>query len=184
MNNPQTKQTDNSHLQEKVKLRIDNLPDLDTIKVLDLFSGEGLIWDTIIKQTQKDIKVLRIDQKKDKKGLYLIGDNLKYRLNYNHFDVIDIDAYGVPHRQLERIFQMVNTSTVLYITYIQTLYGRLPKKMLEEIGYTEKMIKKIPTLFYSHAQEKLFQWLAQKGIKSVKYYCNENKRKTYLCISL
>lgn len=167
-----------------MKLRLDNLPDLDTIKVLDLFSGEGLIWDTIKKQTQKDIRVLRIDQKKDKKGLYLVGDNLKYRLNYNHFDVIDIDAYVVPIRQLERIFQIVNTPTVLYITYIQTLYGGLPKKMLEDIGYTEKMIKKIPTLFNTHAQDKLFQWLAQKGIKKVKYYSAQNKRKTYLCISL
>jgi hypothetical protein len=64
MSNPPTKQTDNSHLQEKVNLRIDNLPDLNTIKVLDLFSGEGLIWDTIKKQTSNDIKVLRIDQKK------------------------------------------------------------------------------------------------------------------------
>jgi hypothetical protein len=165
-------------------LRIDNLPDLNTIKVLDLFSGEGLIWDMIKKQTKKDIKVLRVDQKKNKKGLYLIGDNLKYQLNYNHFDVIDIDAYGVPHRQLERIFQTVNTPTVLYITYIQTLYGGLPKKMLLELGYTEKMINKIPTLFNTHAQKKLFQWLSQNGIKKVKYYCNENKRKTYLCISL
>jgi hypothetical protein len=73
----------------------------------------------------------------------------------------------------------VNTPTVLFVTYIQTLYGGLPKKMLLELGYTEKMISKIPTLFNQNAQVKLFQWLAQNGIKNVKYYCTQNKRKNY-----
>ena len=60
-------QTDNPYFDEKVKLRMDNLPAKNHIKVLDCFHGEGLIWD-VIKKSRPDIKfeVVGIDQKRDR----------------------------------------------------------------------------------------------------------------------
>lgn len=100
-------QTDNSYFDAKIKLRIDHLPNKKFLSVLDLFGGDGLIWNEIIKQSGKDITVLRMDIKLDKPGVYLKGDNLKFLkvMDLNQFDIIDVDAYGVPYAQLKEIFR-------------------------------------------------------------------------------
>ena len=36
---------------------------------------------------------------------------------------------------------------VVFATMIQSIYGQLPIDMLKELGFTETMIRKIPTLF-------------------------------------
>ena len=78
-------QTDNSHLREKIQLRLDNLPDKKEIKVLDMFSGDNLIWDRIKKESGKKINVLRIEKKSTASGgLYLRGDNRKYNIDCNY----------------------------------------------------------------------------------------------------
>ena len=72
--------TDNSFLSDKIKLRLNHLPRQDNINVLDCFAGEGVIWDSIKKRTDKSITVVGIEQK-NKKGVYLKGNNLKFIKN-------------------------------------------------------------------------------------------------------
>jgi hypothetical protein len=68
-------QTDNSFFQDKIEIRMKVLPDKDHIKVLDCYSGKGLIWDEIKNKSNQKI------------------------------DVIDLDAYGMPYEQLQLIFK-------------------------------------------------------------------------------
>ena len=168
--------TDNSHFELKVKLRQDHLPDADPVNVLDLFSGDGLIWTEVKQRVNKQINTLRIDIKGDKKGLYLKGDNLKFlhSLDLNDFDCIDVDAYDVPYKQLKEILTR-NYKGIIFITYIQSVFGKLPKKMLMDLNYTEKMIRKVPTLFDRNGLVKLNAWLSLYGIKKVKRYSIERK---------
>lgn len=71
-------QTDNSHFEVKVKLREDNLP-AGPCRVLDCYGGTGRIWNTIKQHNpKKKIRVLRIDKKKNRGGVYLVGDNSKF----------------------------------------------------------------------------------------------------------
>jgi len=172
--------TDNSYLAEKIKLRLNNLPDKKEINVLDMFSGNGLIWKRIKKQSQSKINVLRMEKKKDAQGVYLRGDNRKYIINYDQFDLIDLDAYGVPHKQLEKIFKQSKKELGIFITFIQIVYGQLPFGFLEEIGYSRAMIKKIPNLFMKNGQQKLLNFLTVKGVRNVKIYYNQSRRKNYL----
>lgn len=173
------KKTDNSYFEEKVKLRIDNLPDRNPIRVLDMYSGTGSIWDHIKAHTDKNIEVLAIEKRDIKGRIYLHGDNSKYRLDYDYFDVIDLDAYGVPFEQLEDVFARCRAKMIIHVTYIQSQYGRLPVKMLEAIGYTRPMVKKIPTLFNKDGQKKFLNYLAVRGVKNIKIYDTVNHRKTY-----
>lgn len=175
-------QTDNSYFEAKVKLRIDNLPKKKSLNVLDLFGGDGLIWNEIKERTGKQITVIRMDLKSDKPGVYLKGDNIKFLMGMDlkPFDVIDVDAYGVLYKQLQEIFRK-NYKGIIFITYIQSVFGRLPKKMLNELNYSDRMIDKIPTLFNRDGIEKLKNWLSIYGIKKCKRISFQNKH--YLVIN-
>jgi len=176
-------QTDNSFLETKVKLRIDNLP-AGVCNVLDCYAGTGLIWRIIKERTQRRINVLGMDLKK-LHGIYLQGDNLKFlaSMDISKFNIIDLDAYGVPYHQLNIIFaRKLQTETVVFVTFIQSIYGGLPHAMLEELGYSSSMIKKCPAIFFRNGFEKFKQYLAIRGIGQIKHYSHEQKH--YLCFSI
>ena len=104
MNNRQTK-TNNSYLAEKINLRLRHLPNKKSIEVLDCFAGKSVIWNRIKSKSNYNINVIGID--KIKYGNNLNGDNVKYLkgMDLKRFDLIDLDAYGIPFKQLEIIFK-------------------------------------------------------------------------------
>ncbi len=161
--------TENSYLRAKVELRKRFLPNRPGVRVLDLFSADGTIWNTITRETRRKIDVLRIEKEPDRQGTYLRGDNLKFlgSLDLDRFDVIDLDAYGVPFKQLERLFEKRPAGAVVHVTFIQSMYGGLPRKMLLYLGYTEAMVKKIPSLFFRDGFEKFKAYLYAKGIRKI-----------------
>jgi hypothetical protein len=181
MNKAATKKTDNSYIEAKIRLRMDNLPDSD-LKVLDCYAGSGLIWNRIKQELpERDIKILSIDQKRQG-GIHLQGDNRKFleSLDLTQFDVIDLDAYGVPYRQLKTIFsKQTRDVVVIFVTFIQSQWGRLPMRMLRDIGYSAAMIRRCPSLFDRHGWEKFKLWLAMNGIEQIKHYSRSQKH--YLC---
>ncbi len=176
-------QTDNSFLEGKIKLRVDNLP-TNKVRVLDCFGGNGEIWELIKARNPKKIKgILRIDQKQARKGIYLIGNNVKFlqNLDLRKFNVIDLDAYGVPYKQLAAVFAHKFTQpTAVFVTFIQSMFGRLPLDLLVKLGYSETMIKKCPTIFNRHGIEKLKGFLSLHGVKEIKRYFDLSERKHYL----
>jgi hypothetical protein len=176
-------QTDSTYFKEKVFLRINSLPKKKEIFVLDCFSGDGLIWDEVKKNTNIKINILRIDLKKKSKGLYLIGDNKKFlsEIDLKKFDIIDLDAYGSPFKQLEIIFKR-KYKGIVHCTFIQSIYGNLNKSLLIKIGYTEKMIQKIPAIFNKNGFEKMCQYLYVQGVKKITLF--QNKRKNYFYFSI
>ncbi len=161
------KQTDNSHLQDKINLRLDSLKHIkkNEINILEAFAGDGIIWNAVQKQTKKKLNILRIDKKDGKKGVYLKGDNMKFisMFDFQHFDIIDFDAYGSPFNQLEVIFKK-KFKGIVHCTFIQSGLGRLNNSMLLKLGYTKQMIDKIPTLFSKYGKDKIYQYLANEGV--------------------
>jgi hypothetical protein len=171
--------TDNTYLKLKVKLRLNHMPDKKEIKVLDCFTGKQLIWNEIKKQTDKKIFVIGIDKDKTKKGLR--GDNLKYikGMDLNKYDIIDLDAYGIPYKQLKEIFRK-NYKGKIFITFIQSMFGQLPKDMLKEMGYPKTMIRKCPTLFNKNGIEKFKLYLAKNNILKINRISKDNKHYIYI----
>jgi len=175
------RQTDNSHLAEKIVLREINLPGIDPIRVLDCYAGKGVIWSRIAHRNPAlNIRRLGIDVKGEDPGL-LHGKAEKFlpSLNLDDFDVIDLDAYGVPYLALKEILPR-SRGKIIFITFIQTVFGCLNKSFLCDLGYTPSMIKKCRSLFNSHGFVKLKSWLAGRGITEISYY--EIGRKVYLCL--
>lgn len=176
------KKTDHSHFTLRLELRLESLKKIrkQKIRVIDCFAGDGLLWDKIKKDSSKDIDILKIEKKRNARGIYLMGDNVKFLrlLNLDRFDIIDLDAYGSPYRQLNEIFKK-NYQGIVICTFCQTGMGGLNKKMIEEIGYSKEMIDKIPTLFNKNGMEKLSQYLALKGVKKIIGYFINNKNYFY-----
>lgn len=181
-------QTDNSFFDIKVKLRLENLPPKRVIRVLDCFAGSGLIWQRVQQlATSKKISVLGIDKKAVPGRVQLIGDNLKFlqAIDLDRFDAIDLDAYGIPYRQLQLILsRKFRNKVIIYATFIQSVFGCLPSILLADLGYTPAMVQKIPTLFYREGFDKFKQYLGQRGIQQIKHYSDSSNRKHYLCFEI
>ena len=175
--------TDNSHLKQKVELRIKYLPDKTKIKVLDCFAGKGTIWRQVKKESDKQIQIISIEKEKGKNKSALEGDNVKYLLSMDltKFDIIDLDAYGIPFEQLEILFKR-NYKGIVFITAIQSIIGKIPNGLLIKLGYTQKMINKIPSLFNRNGIEKVKNYLYLCGIEYIKGYFIG--RKNYFVINI
>lgn len=151
--------------------------------MLDCFSGHGWVWGAVQAATNTSITVTQLDKREDKTGAYLKGNSLKFlkTMDLSKFDLIDLDAYGTPIQELEVIFEK-KYKGVVHVTFIQSVLGKLPTKMLTDLGYTAEMITKCPTLFNKNGFEKLCKWLKTKGLNDILYI--QLKRKSYLYFNL
>lgn len=179
---------DKKLIETKVNIRIDSLPDKKEITVLDAFGGEGVLWSEVRKRCpDKTIKILSID-KQTYDRVQLQGDNVKLLLSLNlaEFDIIDLDSYGMPVKQLEIIFNK-GYHGIVHCTFIQIVIagGGLSHKILRANGYTDTMFKKCPSLFNRNGTEKFLNYLALNGVKWVKIVTIvAQNNKNYLYFSL
>jgi len=172
----QTK-TNNSFLADKVKLRANHLPESERLRVMDCYSGSGAIWQAVKELTGRKIITLPIDTQ-DYGNFYLPGDNIGYleTMDLSRFDVIDLDAYGVPYAQLKTIFQRGYAGTI-FVTFIQSVMGSIPNGLLNDVGLSTAMVEKIPTLFAKRGWDYFIQFLAQNGVSRI--WHREHDRKHY-----
>jgi hypothetical protein len=180
-----TKKTNNdaSLIEAKVQLRINSLPNKTDISVLEAFGGEGVLWNIIKRRCpDKKIEVLSIDKNKYNR-VQLQGDNLKYIAGFDlqDFDIIDLDAWGSPVKQLEIVFAK-EYSGVVHCTFIQSMQGNLPRELLYANGYTDAMLLKIKTIFMKNPLEKFLNYLSQNGVKKAQIV--QKSRKSYLWFTL
>lgn len=173
-------QTNNSFLADKVALRAYHLPDGEELNILDCYAGKGLIWEAVKKLTGRKINVLSIERGDyEEDWLYLPGDNLSYLryMDLSKFDVIDLDAYGIPFLQLEEVFGQ-NFDGVVFVTFIQSLMGGVPYKLLETVGFNREMIETCPTVFFKNGWAYFLDYLYLRGVRSI--WHRSHDRKHYL----
>lgn len=179
------KKTDNSFFQEKVILRLDSIESIEKqkIRVLECFAGYGHIWKAVQKQCDKKIIITAIEKRDIPGKVYLKGDNMKYlsSLDLSHFDIIDLDAYGIPFFQLREVFKQ-NFSGIVHITSIQTGMGQLPTGMLKELGFTSEMIKQCPILICGDGLDRMQSYLSLNGVKQITGYFIDRKSYFYFHI--
>ena len=174
--------TDNSHLEEKIILRINSINQINksSISILECYAGNGVIWSEVKKRSNKTLKILQIEKEKGKNKFAICGDNLKVMksLDLKCFDIIDLDAYGIPYAQLQECFDQ-KYKGFIHVTAIQSGMGSLPHEMLQKLGYTKKMIQKIPTLFSHNGIDKLKNYLYLYGVQSIEGFFIDRKNYFY-----
>lgn len=177
--------TDNSELEAKVLLRLESLDAVTNspVRVLECYGGNGTIWKEVKSRTQREIKILRIEKQSDRAGVYLKGDNLKFlgSIDFSDFDIVDLDAYGIPFAQIKMVFKK-RFHGVVHVTAIQSAMGMLPTGLLTASGYSKEMLKKCRTLFCKNGDEKLLGYLAKNGVVKIRRY--KSGRKNYFWFHL
>lgn len=177
-----TIKTDNAFLRDKIELRVNHLPAGD-LNVLDCFSGKGVIWKGVERLSQRPMRVLPIDTRSDIDHFRLDGMNQQFlkSLDLTRFNVIDLDAYGVPYEQLRILFDRKYLG-VVYVTFIQTMYGRMPPALLREIGFSQPILDRVPILCAKRGWDYFKEWLATNGVRRIHH--RSHQRKHYLAFTL
>jgi hypothetical protein len=176
-----SRRIDNSRLEEKVRMRIEHVSDGD--RILDCYHGSGVIWKRI--KAKKRIEVIGIEKEKGKGSIALYGEYEKVipRLDLSIFDIIDCDAWGIPHKALETLFHnpTLKEGTIIFYTFIQAGRGRCPDSILACAGISREMIKKCPTLFSGIAFDGFKEFLRRNGVGSIydSYYQDGTTRNHY-----
>jgi hypothetical protein len=166
--------TDNDALgfSYKVSLRLESLERLNkkVVKVLDAFHGHGYIWNQVSSMSDRQIIITPIDVRPDVNKAYLKGENEKFMMTMDlkQYDMIDVDAYGSPFKQLEIILRSDFKGPV-HGTFIQSVMGGINHDLLVKIGYSKNMITKCHTLFSHNGFDKLCAYLSMYGIDNINY---------------
>lgn len=152
----------------KVKQRMDNIPDKDTLKILDAFAGEGLIWNEIKKT--RHCEVTTLEKRKDINPNNIICNNMYWMLrnDLSKFDVIDLDAYSCPYEQLKIVFNQ-KFKGVVFFTFIQTGLGTLKRDLLLDLYGSTDMVNKMRTMFIKNGFDIFCKWLYKKGVDKINY---------------
>lgn len=128
--------------------------------------------------SKREINTLPIDSTNNE-GFFMPGDNRSFLqiIDLSRFNVVDLDAYGIPFEQLKILFDR-EYKGVVFFTMIQSLYGQMNKALLADLGFTNKMVEKIPTLFAKSGWGYFREWLALRGVSKIRV--RSHKRKHYL----
>lgn len=177
-------QTDNHYLADKVRLRVDHLP-TGPVRVLDCFGGKGKVWTGVAKVSgRKDIYRIPVEiehDKLDEFGLCMTAMNALTTTNLKAFNVIDLDAYGVPFDEIAFVLQS-QFKGVVFVTFIQTVMGMLPHNLLLAVGFTKPMIEAAPTLCSRNGWEYIREYLEQHGVREI--WHRSKARKHYFAFRL
>lgn len=133
------------------------------------------MWDCVRKTSGRtDIKRLAID--KEKRKCAVRGDNRKWLsgIDVSAFNVIDLDAYGVPFDQVNILFEK-KYKGIVFFTFIQSSMGMLPYKLLMVNGINKDMTKMCPTLFGQIGWQLWLDWLGMNGVKQVRHRSKDRK---------
>lgn len=158
--------------------RLAHLPAGKELTILDAFHGQGMIWECI--KRSRPVEVVGIDTKMTG-SMILRGNNVKYlaSMDLDRFDVIDLDAYGMPYRQLEAIMRNLKRRKIKRIFYTcvqkKPWMGGINRGLLRKIGYSDTMIEKCPTLFYREGFKKWRIYLGVIGIDHTTWVKSDNK---------
>lgn len=159
--------TDNKSVTEKVELRRIATRHLESLKVLDCFAGEVVIWGHFDCDRYYGIEAVK------GKGKNLYADNRKVipSLDLSGFNVIDLDSYGCPFEQFQLCFdnETLQNGTVFCYTITSSPISNMSAKLARLKGI-QGMIRDCPTLFNQFTIDYLYDFLYESGVREVHEY--------------
>lgn len=177
LSNVHRDKVDNTSVPDKVFLRRKATEHLSSLRVLDLYAGENVMWSHFDTERYYGIEIIK------GKGENLHGDCKKIidSLDLSGFNVIDCDSYGIPFDVLLKIFsnKTLKKDTVIVYAAISNRLSGVSKECLK-MFCLERMYKKAQVLIAEKAIELFYAMLEKHGIKVVHYYkINDNFEKHY-----
>lgn len=160
--------TDNHFTADKIDLRVEMTAHLQTVRVLDVFGGHGVVWGGVERISGRKVIRTAVDKRTDLDRPHLHGDNEKIigELDLSRYDVIDLDAYGIPAGLIKTVLQKGFKGPV-FVTAIQTMQGGMPKVISDDIGLPPTLMQSCNSLIGRRGWEYLKNWLALQGVDEI-----------------
>jgi len=167
---------DNNLLNVKIKLRKEVVDLVDSPRVLDCYAGEGIIWKEIKKAEQKDISVFSIDRVGKYRADW-VGNNINFlrTKDLSQFNIIDLDAWGSPVKQIEVLLKRKYTGYVV-VTFISTIAINPDSSLCKSYGLSHEIVKESPAIVGGKIFKMFFDFLAKNRIKEIRV-CGTAKKK-------
>lgn len=141
-------QRDHTHHGLKLAVRLHAL-DLtashDPVRVLDAFAGQGRLWRDVAARSHRRIHTTAVDTRPDAPPGTIRADNRKVMAgaDLDSFDVVDLDAYGVPGDQLAAA--STARTPVVVVTCIKSGQPAVPHRVLTALGMPREWMHTAPT---------------------------------------
>ena len=151
----------------KLRLRLETLRRVSTPtpKILDAYAGTGRLWQAVRREFDRPLDITAIDKRPDAPWNTIRADNLKVlpTLDLAAFDLVDLDAYGVPATQLAIVAERAPDVPV-FVTCILSSQAPVPHRVLEANGIPAEWSKMSPTVLRRLAWTDLWDhYCAQLG---------------------
>lgn len=149
------------------------------MRVLDAFGGRGLVWAAVQREVRRPVDRVAIDKRRDIWDFHFHGDNERVlaAMDLATFDVVDLDAYGVPADQIMEVARQ-GYRGVVFATFIQSMTGRMPDHILRDVGVPEGALKAAPSLLARRGFDFFCEWLHLIGVREI--VVRSHKRKHYM----
>lgn len=181
---PRTKSMTNkktsSNINDKIAIRREAVKGLKEIKVLDCFHAKGELWNRMTSyRTINDL--LGIEKNKHLKSVNKVvyGNNLQVmsKIDIDHYNVIDLDAYGSPLEQMEIVFKRAKKPKIVIYTFCFSGLSGIPNIMVVDKRITERC----KTILNSYFDDMFSYYLHRHGVKEYKeiVYVSRGMRKHY-----
>ena len=159
--------TDNKSVANKVFLRKEATKHLDTLRILDLYAGNNVLWCNFEKEKYFGIEV----QKGKGKNLNADTRRVIDALDLSQYNVIDCDSYGIAFDIYKKILESksLKKGTVILYTAIVNAFTQIQKEGMKMFGL-QKMFPKCSTLINPKGIEFFYGMLGNYGIEKVRYY--------------
>ena len=159
--------TDNASVPDKVFLRRKATEHLGSLRVLDLYAGENVLYGHFDTERYYGVEIV------GDKGKNLHGDCKRViaSLDLSDINVIDCDSYGIPFDIILKIFEnpTLQKGTVIIYTAIANRMSGVSRRCLEMFGL-ERIWAKNHTLIAGKAHELFYAMLEKNGVSMVHYY--------------
>jgi len=163
---------DELNLDAKIDLRVEaveSLGDPRLIQVLDAFHGDGIIWDQVTERLPAgwEVQLYRADYETHAAGTLKV-DNVRLLevIDLARFDLIDLDAYGYPDKQL-RIVAARAPQVPVVMTTIWRAWGMVPNAVSYDLGF--RFPKGYAKTLVAKVGEELWEaWLYQIGYRQTR----------------
>jgi hypothetical protein len=163
--------SNNDHTESKVALRCEAVALLGPprpITVLDAYHGDGLIWDAVERQLADgwSVKLFRSDRVPSSAGVLKVDNaRLLEAIDLTRFDLIDLDAWGFPDKQLRIVARRAPKTPVITTRVCHAMANAVTNLMLADLGFN--LGKDYPlTLLAGIADELWEAWLYQLGYRT------------------
>lgn len=158
--------TDNASIVNKVALRKRAIESLNTLRVLDLYAGNNVLWKYFEKEKYYGVEI----QKGKGKNINADCKKLIQSLDLSVFNVIDCDSYGMPFDVIYKLFnnKTLKKGTIIIYTAISNRLSGLSRQCLDMFKL-KNIYDKCHNLITAYSLELFYAMLYDFGVKEVQY---------------